>query len=168
MISPAVIVAALAFWAPYNGGQAPCAAGELQLRDAAPLVIAMQAAAGMRVAAYAPLGLGGCEIYVNWPAFTRLGPEVQCAVIAHELGHAFFGLEHTADRSNIMWEDTFTRPIPPVCAAVAVKPASHTTRRCRRREVKRGRHGFFDDHGGCVRHAPRRANAVVPQRRSGR
>lgn len=167
MISAAVITAALAFWAPYNGGEAPCG-GELAVHEAQPAAMVDMGGAE-RLTAYAPIGVGGCVVYVNPPVFNTLAPGRQCATIAHEVGHAFFGLQHVEDRANIMWPDTDTRPIPPICAALDPLRRRAAVRRPRCPKRAERRHGFFEDNGGgCVRHRASRAYAAVPKRRGPR
>ncbi len=162
MISAAVITAALAFWAPYNGGQAPCS-GQLAVHDADPAVMT---AHGWDADAYAPVLVGGCDVFINWRSFNLETPDQQCATIAHEVGHAFFALSHSSDRTNIMWPDTATRPIPPICAALDPRRRRAAVRRPRCPKRAERRHGFFEDNGGgCVRHRASRANAAVPKRR---
>lgn len=165
MISAAVIAAALAFWAPYNGGQAPCG-GELTVHDGDP---AMVAGDGWPVDAYAPVMLGGCIVFVNRRYFNLQPPTQQCATLAHEIGHAFFALEHSADPANIMWPSTATRPIPPACAALTSDPSVKVAK-CPLSSVaqpaKRDRqHGvsFFDEGDGVpvrCRRTPELAHCV--------
>lgn len=101
MISPVVIAAALSFWAPYNGGQIPCAQG-INIQEVLPSMITQEAQPGRTLYGYAYYG-HSCNIYLNTKPFLRLPEKDQCFVISHEIGHAYFALRHSNDPTNVMY-----------------------------------------------------------------
>ena len=116
MISPVAIVLALQFLAPYTPDHRPPCQGALDLQVYA-------AATRPGVDGWAYMG-GGCQIHISDEA-EDYPPQVQCALIAHELGHSVFSLGHQA--GTIMDPSTDTRPIPGGCY-----PPRHTHRRSHR------------------------------------
>jgi hypothetical protein len=116
-VSPRVLAAAQAFWAEYNQGQSPCSSVTVTYFD------------GPVLATDEPLHNG--EASIGYPASSFHGAPVsqpcdlrfslllagrslayQCAVAAHEIGHAGMGLEHTSDRTNVMFKYTI---VPRCC-----------------------------------------------------
>lgn len=116
MISAAAIAAALAFWSPYNAINAPlpCSAQNVHEFATPPPEVPPDAAG------YAFLGPGRCDVWIHSDA-ERANPQFVCAVLAHEWGHAFFGLRHSEDPSNIMFAQ-----------GTILAPASHFPPRRRR------------------------------------
>lgn len=106
MIAPLAITLALAFWTPYAGGQPVCPQG-VQIIQMAPDLIA----AGND--GYSWMGTQTCSIQINLKTIDRYTIPEQCALVAHELGHNLFALEHQ-DRT-IMDPSTDTRPVPGAC-----------------------------------------------------
>lgn len=96
MISVAAVALALAFWAPYNGGQPICPDG-VSITTYAP-------GQGPEANPYAngwAIRGNGCAINVSTEV-PRHGDAVTCAIIAHELGHARMGLPDSLDPRNVM------------------------------------------------------------------
>lgn len=106
MISLTAIALALAFWTPYNGGQPiPCTAANVH-------PVPVQATPDGRPAdGYAYRGVGGCDIYI----YVGVGDypiDLQCSILAHEWGHAFFDLDESNDPNNVMTQSYI---IPRAC-----------------------------------------------------
>lgn len=111
MISTVAITLALAFWAPYAGGQPVCPTGVtvtpvLSSQSPSP------AAPGLVTEAWATYG-EGCKIHVVLRLVSKYPVPKQCALVAHELGHSLFGLDHQP--GTIMDGSSDSRPIPGVC-----------------------------------------------------
>jgi hypothetical protein len=96
MIGALAVTLALAFWAPYNGGVPPCQ-GQLSIQAYADTGQGVPAGS----LGYAYLN-SGCTIYLNTKVYRQPYMQ-QCEVIAHEIGHSYFGLGHSSDPKNIMW-----------------------------------------------------------------
>jgi hypothetical protein len=113
MIAPAVIAAAIAFWTPYTADQQPPCHDGVTIHKVAdmemmpePWTIAYTGAIG-----------GGCEMWVADVVFDWYGPDEQCAVVAHEIGHGDPGLAlgHSDDPRNVMYP---TGAVPAGCRAL--------------------------------------------------
>lgn len=102
MIAPAVIAAALAFWAPYNDGKVPCD-GHLTINRYA--YGEVPAELPVDTPAYARIGEGCGSVYLRDGIEYGPTPAYLCDVIAHEVGHAVFGLRHTSGRHDVMDAD---------------------------------------------------------------
>jgi hypothetical protein len=91
MIAALAVSLALAFWSPYHGG------------PVCPNGVQVQYYQGDRSqAGWSYIGTDDCVINVNqW--VTQETIPFQCAVVAHELGHNVFGLEHSSDPNNVMY-----------------------------------------------------------------
>lgn len=120
MIAPAVFLAALSFWAPYNQGVVPCvndvAADAVyvdfptvnaQMGDVDQSTEAINATAriGDPPSAFGTehIAQQPCKIKIS-RTLERKPKAYQAAVIAHEIGHAGMGLYHSTDKANIMYE----------------------------------------------------------------
>jgi hypothetical protein len=112
MIAPAVFLAALSFWAPYNGGVTPCsndvAADAVYVTFPTPgpgePVRNAQTMVGLDASAFKGRPMRQpCNLTLSTD-LSRTPEAYQAAVIAHEIGHAGMGLEHTEDRANIMYQ----------------------------------------------------------------
>lgn len=99
VISAAAITLALAFWAPYNHGEPVCPDG-VQVEMFQP-----GQGPNMGASGYAELG-NGCSIHLSTDLLEQPA-RVQCAAVAHELGHAFFGLLDNATPGNVMNNTAF-------------------------------------------------------------
>lgn len=104
MLSPIAVTLALAFWTPINGGVNPCPDG-VQIDPLPEVAVELQADG------FATFGVG-CTIDIGSPAESYPVP-AQCALVAHELGHAVFSLPH--EDGTIMDPYTSNRPIPGAC-----------------------------------------------------
>jgi hypothetical protein len=113
MIAPAVIAAAIAFWTPYTADQQPPCHDGVTIHEVAdmemmpePWTIAYTGAIG-----------AGCEMWVADVVFDWYGPDEQCAVVAHEIGHGDPGLAlgHSDDPRNVMYP---TGAVPAGCRAL--------------------------------------------------
>lgn len=108
-ISTLAVLAALAFWTPYNDGQRlPCSAHDVMVYPTGqPLAEVPANSLG-----YAPLfGQRTCAIAVSDDLYHRSDAD-QCRILAHEWGHAWFGLDHSSDPANVMAVDP---PVPGAC-----------------------------------------------------
>lgn len=102
-LDPAAVRRAEMFWAPYNGGVAPCLDSlEISYFDK-PVT-----PEGVPAGAYTHRGAADCHIYVwryiaiGYPASILRDAAYQCAVVAHEIGHNMFDLDHSDDARNVM------------------------------------------------------------------
>ena len=125
MVSPApaaqvsrrVLTAAQAFWAQYNQGRSPCSSVTVTYFDGPVLDTGEPLHNGEAGIGYPASSFEGAP--VSQPCdlrFSRLLPArslaYQCAVAVHEIGHAGMGLEHTSDRTNVMFTYTV---VPSFC-----------------------------------------------------
>jgi hypothetical protein len=111
MIAPAVFLVALSFWAPYNGGVTPCsndvAADAVYVSfpttaGGAPTRVA-ETKVGLDASAFAGQPMRQpCHLKLS-TGLSRAPKAFQSAVIAHEIGHAGMGLQHSKDPTNIMY-----------------------------------------------------------------
>lgn len=117
MISPVAITLALAFWTP-TVGHNPCPDG-VNVQPLSAELDAPNADGGASWFRVADTGavVGSCTIRIGAIADSYSVPK-QCALVAHELGHALFGLDHA---EGIMWPYSDTRPIPAKCYSAPVK-----------------------------------------------
>jgi Matrixin len=111
VVSPRVLAAAQAFWAEYNQGQSPCSSVTVTYFDGPVLATDEPLHNGEAAIGYPVSSFEGAP--VSQPCdlrFSRLLPvrslAYQCAVAVHEIGHAGMGLEHTSDRTNVMFKYT--------------------------------------------------------------
>jgi hypothetical protein len=110
MVAPAVFLAALSFWAPYNGGVTPCSndvAADAVYVTFPPIAGGPTRNAQTKVGADASAFNGRpmrqpCHLEIS-TGLSRAPKAYQAAVIAHEIGHAGMGLQHSDDRTNIMY-----------------------------------------------------------------
>lgn len=110
MISATAVALALAFWAPYNHGEPVCPDGvQIALYAHGDGGITHPDADG-----WAYLN-GGCTINLRADIATEQPQSVQCAIIAHELGHSVFGLPDTAEQGNIMGNTNGILTVPRAC-----------------------------------------------------
>jgi hypothetical protein len=116
-VSPRVLAAAQAFWAESNRGQSPCSSVTVTYFDGPVLATDEPLHNGEATIAYPASSFHGAP--VSQPCdlrFSRLlagrSLAYQCAVAAHEIGHAGMGLEHTSDRTNVMFKYTI---VPRFC-----------------------------------------------------
>jgi hypothetical protein len=111
MISPAVVAAALAFWTPYNGGEPlPCTAANVHVDKSTIGETSYELG-------WANLGPGNCDVNIAPAAVETIWPSVQCTILAHEWGHAWFGLGHSDDPKNVMYASFDLVPIR-ACASL--------------------------------------------------
>lgn len=104
------ITLALAFWAPYNDGQPVCPDGvQITLYAVSDGLPMYPDASG-----WSYPGIG-CSINVREDMATEQPQRVQCAVIAHELGHAVFDLPDTTEQGNVMGNTNGIMTIPSAC-----------------------------------------------------
>lgn len=126
---PAAIARGEQFWAPYNDGAVPCAGTLTIVYEADQLTDD----AGLQHPAWTQAGARDCVIHV-WAGLVGLlaGQSgsawirdyvlpYECATIAHEIGHNYFGLSHVDDPTNIM--DGTTPVVPAACHPPAAKRA---------------------------------------------
>lgn len=116
-LQPAAVAAGEQFWAAQNGGTAPCT-GPI------PLVIVYydsqddpdpgHASPAVGHPAWTRYGVKDCTIHVWTQVGALYGLGTQCAYVAHEIGHNWFGLDHSPDPSNVMNGDVLF--VPPACA----------------------------------------------------
>lgn len=119
MLAPLVL--ALAFWAAQPAGAAdPVCPGGIQVREApVPANIAAQIGPDAMADAWAGIGSRDCHIWVNRRVWRWLSSSYQCEVLAHEIGHMWFGLEHS--ETGVMSASTATTRPPGVCYGRAVR-----------------------------------------------
>lgn len=103
MISATAVTLALAFWAPYNGGQPVCPGG-----------VHVERAAYGATQAYVGRHDDGslvpqCDMYAA-PWIASLPRAEQCAWVARNIGATFFGLGASNDRRNIMYSRKWVTP----------------------------------------------------------
>lgn len=104
MISIVAIVMAMNFWAPYNGGVPPCDASTFS-----PIMYDGQSQIG-----WTHRGNRYCDDIHLSNSLAKTSIAFQCEVIAHEIGHRFFDLDHSDDPNNIM-HDGGTPTVPDGC-----------------------------------------------------
>ena len=104
-VSPRVLAAAQAFWAEHNQGQSPCSSVTVTYFDGPVLATDEPLHNGEASIGYPASSFHGAP--VSQPCdlrFSRLlagrSLAYECAVAAHEIGHAGMGLEHTSDRTT--------------------------------------------------------------------
>jgi hypothetical protein len=110
MLSGTAIALALAFWAPVNGGQQiPCSAADIHRYGNVPTEVA-NAGLPTNADGYAftqdadgNLLAPHCDIYIA-DAVDAFGIGQQCAILAHEWGHAWMQFGHSPDPTNVMYE----------------------------------------------------------------
>lgn len=96
-MSPLAILLAMAFWAPYTPHhEYPC--------WPSPTFHYISVKKNPTIFGYAYVEKGGCDIWVRRDMPSQ-PVKVQCALIAHELGHTYMGLNHTKDKHNIMYPE---------------------------------------------------------------
>jgi hypothetical protein len=119
MIAPAVIAAALAFWAPYSPPGGACPQGVVLHENSAVNPVAFPGADSRNtIVAWSLVGTDDCELWTTkW--FNRQTAPRKCAFIAHEIGHSRFGLAHAS--AGIM--RAVDPPVPGVC--YTAKGAAH-------------------------------------------
>ena len=107
-ISPQVLAAGQAFWSPYNQGLAPCVSLLITYIDNPVLDTGADVNNGEAQIGYPVEAFRGQP--VRQPCHLRLSKRLhrqprayQCAVVAHEIGHAGMGLPHSEDPRNIMY-----------------------------------------------------------------
>lgn len=117
-VSPRVLAAAQAFWAEHNQGQSPCSSVTVTYFDGPVLATDEPLHNGEASIGYPASSFHGAP--VSQPCdlrFSRLlagrSLAYQCAVAAHEIGHAGMGLEHTSDRTNVMFKYTIVPALLP-------------------------------------------------------
>jgi hypothetical protein len=142
MIDPTAVLLALAFWAPYNGGPLPCTGDDVHVYDGPPPA-ELQLPANAIAYAFTRDQDGNllpphCDIYVS-RAVADADVSFQCAVIAHEWGHAWKQLSHSPDPHNVMFEREDY--IPGACVPPAVTPRL-------RPSASRHRHARYCSWGG--------------------
>ena len=120
VVSPRVLATAQAFWAQYNQGRSPCSSVTVAYFDGPVLDTGEPLHNGEAGIGYPASSFEGAP--VSQPCdlrFSRLLPArslaYQCAVAVHEIGHAGMGLEHTSDRTNVMFKYTV---VPRFCREV--------------------------------------------------
>jgi hypothetical protein len=116
-ISPPVLAAGQAFWARYNEGLSPCAPLDVVYIDFPVLATGEDLHNGETQIGYPIEAFHGQP--VSQPCHLRLSKRLhrqpqayQCAVVAHEIGHAGMGLGHSGDTRNIMYESQI---VPQFC-----------------------------------------------------
>jgi hypothetical protein len=112
-----VLAAGQAFWAEYNQGQSPCSSVTVAYFDGPVLATDEplhdgEASIGYPIASFdgAPVRQP-CDLRFS-RRLARRALAYQCAVAVHEIGHAGMGLEHTSDRTNVMFKYTI---VPRFC-----------------------------------------------------
>lgn len=111
MIAATAIALALAFWTP--AGEAPPCPQGLTI-EPIPAVNPFTGVEIKNADGWAVYG-AGCRISLG-PQVDDYPPPMQCAVIAHELGHSLRQLPDLPENAeNIMNGYTSTRPIPGIC-----------------------------------------------------
>jgi hypothetical protein len=94
MIAPLAVSLALAFWAPYNGGQPVCPNG-VQITYAQP-------GPGVSTGEVDQVPNPSCAMRIRADIADQTIP-YQCMIVAHELGHAAMGLPDSLASGNIMY-----------------------------------------------------------------
>jgi hypothetical protein len=125
MFSTVAMVLALNFWAPYtSNGKPPCAVRDVKINTIQTGASLPRPAIGYG-SAFKPETMGfayygaGCEIYLR-PEIQQKPYPVQCAFIAHELGHAAFSLPDVEDGSLM---DSKHMSVPGACVLHFHRPA---------------------------------------------
>jgi hypothetical protein len=114
VISPIAVSLALAFWAPMSPPGGACPDGVVIHERAAPpmQVVVHDRTTGLNSLAWTYIGTGTCELWTTRQLERATVPR-QCQSVAHEIGHARFGLDHSSAPNNIMYP--VMGAIPGIC-----------------------------------------------------